>query len=72
MIWDFLLIGGVNVIGYVIFFGGIILFMFDDDNQIQKGCQKCFIYRYKYVDGIGNIKMLVFVLFSKLGKNVVW
>ncbi|KAK0390852.1 hypothetical protein NLU13_0355 [Sarocladium strictum] len=68
-IWDLSPTGGPKAIGHAVPFGGTTLPMFDDDNQIQKGRQKCLIHRHKHADGTGNTKTPALVLSSKLGKN---
>lgn len=41
-------------LGHAIPFGGTTLPLFDDDNQVQKGRQKCLIHRHKHADGTEN------------------
>ncbi|OAA48578.1 Phosphatidylinositol Kinase [Metarhizium rileyi] len=50
-IWDLSPTGGKHAIGHAVPFGGTTLPMFDTDNQIQKGRQKCLVHRHKHADG---------------------
>ncbi|KAM0355844.1 hypothetical protein ACHAPU_000231 [Fusarium lateritium] len=50
-VWDLSPIGGKGAIGHAIPFGGTTLPMFDEDNQVQKGRQKCLVHRHKHGDG---------------------
>lgn len=50
-IWDLSPTGGKNAVGHAIPFGGTTLAMFDDDNQVQRGRQKCLVHRHKFADG---------------------
>lgn len=68
-IWDLSPTGGPKAIGHAIPFGGTTLPMFDDDNQVQKGRQKCLIHRHKHADGTVDTKTPALVLSSRLGKN---
>ncbi|CVK90740.1 probable 1-phosphatidylinositol 3-kinase [Fusarium mangiferae] len=53
-VWDLSPTGGKGAIGHAIPFGGTTLPMFDEDNQVQKGRQKCLVHRYKNADGTDN------------------
>lgn len=53
-IWDLSPTGGKNAQGHAIPFGGTTLPIFDKDNQVQKGRQKCHIHRHKPADGNEN------------------
>ncbi|QUC20051.1 uncharacterized protein UV8b_04292 [Ustilaginoidea virens] len=53
-IWDLSPTGGKNAIGHAIPFGGTTLPLFDAENQIQKGRQKCLVHRNKHADGTAN------------------
>ncbi|KAH6894176.1 kinase-like domain-containing protein [Thelonectria olida] len=53
-IWDLSPTGGKGAIGHAIPFGGTTLPMFDEDNQAQKGRQKCLVHRHKHADGTDN------------------
>ncbi|CAF3462512.1 unnamed protein product [Fusarium graminearum] len=55
-VWDLSPVGGDEAIGHAIPFGGTTLPMFDDDNQAQKGRQKCLVHRHKHADGTSNTK----------------
>jgi phosphatidylinositol 3-kinase len=50
-IWDLSPVGGQDAEGHAIPFGGTTLRLFDSDNQLVKGRQKCIVYRYKRADG---------------------
>lgn len=50
-IWDLSPAGGKNAQGHAIPFGGTTLPLFDRDNQLQKGRQKCRVYRHRLADG---------------------
>ncbi|KAI8632822.1 phosphatidylinositol 3 [Xylariaceae sp. FL1651] len=53
-IWDLSPIGGSQAQGHAIPFGGTTLPLFDRDNQLQKGRQKCIVHRHKQADGNDN------------------
>lgn len=50
-IWDISPVGGKEAQGHAIPFGGTTLPLFDKDNQLQKGRQKCLLHRNKQADG---------------------
>ncbi|CAL3971050.1 unnamed protein product [Diplocarpon coronariae] len=51
-IWDLSPAGGKGVHGHAIPFGGTTLRLFDKENQLQKGRQKCFLHRRKAADSL--------------------
>ncbi|RFU30358.1 hypothetical protein B7463_g5975, partial [Scytalidium lignicola] len=51
-IWDLSPTGGYGAHGHAIPFGGTTLPLFDKDNQVQKGRQKCYVHRRKAADGL--------------------
>ncbi|RBQ69837.1 hypothetical protein VDGD_01875 [Verticillium dahliae] len=53
-LWDLSPAGGREAQGHAIPFGGTTLPLFDRDNQVQKGRQKCHIHRHKQADGHDN------------------
>lgn len=53
-IWDLSPTGGKNAQGHSIPFGGTTIPLFDHDNQVQKGRQKCHVHRHKLADGKDN------------------
>ncbi|KAI0453387.1 phosphatidylinositol 3 [Xylaria acuta] len=53
-IWDLSPTGGAQAQGHAIPFGGTTLPLFDKDNQLQKGRQKCVVHRHKQADGNDN------------------
>lgn len=53
-IWDLSPTGGNQAQGHAIPFGGTTFALFDKDNQLQKGRQKCTIHRHKQADGNDN------------------
>lgn len=53
-IWDLSPTGGKLAIDNTIPFGGTTLPMFDADNQVQKGHQKCVVHRHRQADGTDN------------------
>lgn len=53
-VWDLSPTGGTNAQGHAIPFGGTTLALFDKDNQLQKGRQKCHVHRHKLADGNDN------------------
>lgn len=53
-IWDLSPTGGKNAQGHAIPFGGTTLPLFDKDNQLHKGRQKCHVHRHKLADGNDN------------------
>ncbi|KAK4239331.1 kinase-like domain-containing protein [Achaetomium macrosporum] len=50
-IWDLSPTGGEGAQGHAIPFGGTTLPLFDQDNQLHKGRQKCLVYRHRQADG---------------------
>jgi phosphatidylinositol 3-kinase len=53
-IWDVSPTGGDGAQGHAIPFGGTTLSLFDKENQLQKGRQKCFLHRRKAADGLDS------------------
>ncbi|KAK7451896.1 phosphatidylinositol 3 [Colletotrichum acutatum] len=53
-LWDSSPAGGKQARGHAIPFGGTTLPLFDRDNQVQKGRQKCIVHRHKNADGNDN------------------
>ncbi|KAK7754631.1 Phosphatidylinositol (PI) 3-kinase [Diatrype stigma] len=53
-IWDLSPAGGKEAQGHAIPFGGTTLPLFDKENQLQKGRQKCLVHRHKQADGNDN------------------
>ncbi|RDL41533.1 putative 1-phosphatidylinositol 3-kinase [Venustampulla echinocandica] len=53
-IWDLSPTGGKDAQGHAIPFGGTTLPLFDQENQIQKGRQKCYLHRRKAADGLDS------------------
>ncbi|KAI0837959.1 phosphatidylinositol 3-kinase [Hypoxylon sp. FL0890] len=53
-IWDLSPTGGKQAQGHAIPFGGTTFPLFDLDNQLQKGRQKCLVHRHKQADGNDN------------------
>jgi len=51
-IWDISPTGGEGSHGHAIPFGGTTIPLFDKENQLQKGRQKCHIHRQKAADGL--------------------
>ena len=50
-VWDLSPTGGQGAKGHAIPFGGTTVSLFDKDNTLQKGRQKCRLYRHKGADG---------------------
>ncbi|KAK4124895.1 phosphatidylinositol 3-kinase [Parathielavia appendiculata] len=55
-IWDLSPTGGQGAQGHAIPFGGTTLALFDKDNQLLKGRQKCRVYRHRQADGNDDTK----------------
>jgi phosphatidylinositol 3-kinase len=53
-IWDVSPVGTEPGQGHSVPFGGTTLALFDTENQLQKGRQKCCVYRQKEADGNDN------------------
>ncbi|KAM3088233.1 Phosphatidylinositol (PI) 3-kinase [Clarireedia jacksonii] len=53
-VWDLSPAGGKGAHGHAVPFGGTTLRLFDKDNQLQKGRQKCFLHRRKAADGLDS------------------
>ncbi|KFH46181.1 Phosphatidylinositol 3-kinase catalytic subunit type-like protein [Hapsidospora chrysogenum ATCC 11550] len=64
-IWDLSPVGGKDAIGHAVPFGGTTLPLFDDDNQVQKGRQKCMVHRHKKADGMNNSTTPALVMSKK-------
>ena len=55
-VWDVSPTGGKGAQGHTIPFGGTTIPLFDQDNTLQKGRQKCRLYRHKAADGFSSTK----------------
>lgn len=55
-VWDVSPTGGKGAQGHAIPFGGTTIPLFDKDNTLQKGRQKCRLYRHKAADGFSSTK----------------
>ncbi|RKF55433.1 Phosphatidylinositol 3-kinase, root isoform [Erysiphe neolycopersici] len=55
-VWDLSPCGGEGARGHAVPFGGTTLPMFDNENQLQKGRQKCHLHRRKMADGLSGTK----------------
>ncbi|KAH0544629.1 hypothetical protein FGG08_001279 [Glutinoglossum americanum] len=55
-IWDLSPTGGHGARGHAVPFGGTTIPMFEKDNTLQKGRQKCHIHRHKVADGLSLTK----------------
>ncbi|EPE35015.1 Protein kinase-like (PK-like) [Glarea lozoyensis ATCC 20868] len=53
-VWDLSPTGGDGARGHAIPFGGTTLALFDAENQLQKGRQKCHLHRRKAADGLDS------------------
>lgn len=53
-IWDLSPAGGEDAHFHAVPFGGTTVPLFDKDNTLQKGTQKCLIYRNKAADGFSD------------------
>ena len=53
-VWDVSPTGGQGARGHAIPFGGTTVSLFDQDNTLQKGRQKCRLYRHKAADGFSS------------------
>ena len=53
-IWDLSPTGGEGAHGHAIPFGGTTIALFDKENQLQKGRQKCYVHRGKAADGLDS------------------
>ncbi|CZS91603.1 hypothetical protein WAI453_011791 [Rhynchosporium graminicola] len=53
-LWDLSPAGGEDAQGHFIPFGGTTLSLFDNENQLQKGRQKCYVHRRKAADGLDS------------------
>ncbi|KAK3394257.1 kinase-like domain-containing protein [Podospora didyma] len=60
-IWDLSPMGGEGAQGHAIPFGGTSLPIFDKDNQLHKGRQKCHVYRKRPADGNDDSKTPAFL-----------
>ncbi|KAI9676128.1 MAG: Phosphatidylinositol (PI) 3-kinase [Caeruleum heppii] len=53
-VWDLSPCGGEGSKAHAIPFGGTTVPLFETDNTLQKGRQKCRLYRHKAADGLSN------------------
>lgn len=53
-VWDLSPTGGHEARGHAIPFGGTTISLFDKDSTLQKGRQKCRLYRHKAADGFSS------------------
>ncbi len=53
-VWDLSPTGGQGARGHAIPFGGTTISLFDKDSTLQKGRQKCRLYRHKAADGFSS------------------
>lgn len=53
-VWDLSPAGGEGAHGHAIPFGGTTLSLFDQENQLRKGRQKCYLHRRKAADGLDS------------------
>lgn len=53
-VWDLSPAGGENANGHAVPFGGTTIRLFDKDNQLQKGRQKCHLHRRRAADGLDD------------------
>lgn len=53
-VWDLSPTGGKGARGHAIPFGGTTVRLFDKDNTLQKGRQKCRLYRHQAADGFSS------------------
>lgn len=53
-IWDLSPTGGPGAQGHSVPFGGTTMPLFDKENQLQKGRQKCYLHRRKAADGLDS------------------
>ncbi|RKF72252.1 Phosphatidylinositol 3-kinase, root isoform [Golovinomyces cichoracearum] len=70
-VWDLSPNGGERACGHAIPFGGTTLPMFDSENQLQKGRQKCHLHSWKIADGLNATKTPSIIPWTKKnGKNI--
>jgi phosphatidylinositol 3-kinase len=69
-IWDLSPVGGEGAQGHAIPFGGTTLPLFDKDNQLHKGRQKCHVYRHRQADGNDDSKTPAVLPRKKARKTV--
>lgn len=69
-IWDLSPTGGEGTQGHAIPFGGTTLPLFDKDNQLHKGRQKCRVYRRKQADGNDDSQTPAFIPKKRVKKGV--
>lgn len=53
-VWDLSPTGGQGARGHSIPFGGTTISLFDKDNTLQKGRQRCRLYRHRAADGLSS------------------
>ena len=53
-VWDLSPTGGQGARGHAIPFGGTTISLFDKDSTLQKGRQRCRLYRHKAADGFSS------------------
>jgi phosphatidylinositol 3-kinase len=68
-VWDLSPTADENAHGHAIPFGGTTLPLFDKDNTLQKGRQKCYIHRRKAADGLASTLTPSSIPILRNGKN---
>ena len=53
-IWDLSPVGGEEANGHAIPFGGTTIPLFDNENTLKKGRQRCYVHRHKAADGLSS------------------
>ena len=69
-LWDLSATGGEGAQGHAVPFGGTTLPLFDKDNQLHKGRQKCHVYRHRQADGNDDSKTPAILPRKKARKGV--
>ena len=70
-IWDLSPLPAEGAQGNAVPFGGTTLPLFDKDNQLHKGRQKCHVYRHRKADGNDDTKTPAFLPKKRARKGVL-
>jgi len=53
-VWDLSPTGGEGAVGHSVPFGGTTISLFDKDNTLRNGRQRCHVHRFKAADGLSS------------------
>jgi len=68
-VWDLSPTGGTGAIGHAVPFGGTTVPLFDKDNMLNKGRQRCYIHRHVAADGLSSTTTPSVIPVRRMGKR---